>query len=66
MHDVVGGERRGDRHHDLALLGELDGVADQIHQHLAEARWITPDGARHFRRDIGEQLEMLFAGADRQ
>ena len=66
VHAVVGGERRGDRDHDLALIGELDGVADQIHQDLAEACGITTDGARHLGRHVGKQLEVFFARADRQ
>ena len=66
MHDVVSGERRRDRYDDFSLIGELDGVADQVHQDLAQPRWITPHGARHLGCHLSEKLEMFFARAHGQ
>ncbi len=39
----------GQAHDDLAVLGELDGVTDQVQQYLAQTRFITLDIAREFR-----------------
>ena len=51
--------RRDAATHDLALVGELDRVADQVDQHLAQPRGV----AAHQRRDLGtdrrRQLEAL-------
>ena len=62
-HVIVRDRHRRDGDHNFALLGELDRVADQIHEHLAESRRIAADRAWHDGRDLGEQLEMLFARA---
>ena len=44
---------------DLAALGELDGVADQVQQHLAQALGVADDAVGHVRRDAPRQLEPL-------
>ena len=46
--------RAVDATHDLAALGELDGVADEVDQHLAQAAGIA-DAARRARRARREQ-----------
>ena len=61
LHHVVSGERRRDRDHDFSLLGELDGVADQVHQDLTQPRRITTHRARHLGCHFGQQLEVSFA-----
>ena len=38
--------------HDLADLGELDRVAEQVDQHLAQARRVAAERGRHVRRDL--------------
>ena len=54
---------RGGAHgyHDFSLFGELDRVADQVHEHLAQAGRVAAHRARHVGRHFREQLEMLFA-----
>ena len=51
---------------DLAALGELDGVADQVDEHLAKPSRIAEDGRRHVRLDVTGQLEALLVRARRQ
>ena len=48
----------GDRgHHDFTLRRELDRVADEIRQDLAESRRIALEHVRHVRRDLGQELD---------
>ena len=54
------------RHVDLALLRELDGVPDQIHEYLAQARGIAAHHLRHVGRHVHRQLEVFLAGSDRE
>ena len=51
---------------DAAFLGEFDGVADQIGQHLAEAHFVNADDARHIMADHGDDLDALGMGAGPQ
>ena len=50
-------------HVDLALIGELHRVADQIDQHLAQTRHVAVNSTRHVRLDVVDQLDTLLAGA---
>ena len=54
----------GDLHaHDhLALLGELDGVADQVEQHLAQPAGVADQGVGHVRLHVVDQLQPLPVG----
>ncbi len=58
--------RRRHGNHDFPLLGELDRVADQVHEHLAQARRIPAHRARGFGCHVREQLEVLFARPHRE
>src|SRR3989454_5007418 len=61
---MVADHGRGDV--DLALLGELDGVADEVHQDLAHAGGIAPHDVRDIGRHVHRELEVLLAGPDRE
>jgi hypothetical protein len=61
---VVRQPRHAHRH--LAALGELDRVADQVHQHLAHAHRVRAHLARHLVLDEAGQLEALALGLRRQ
>ena len=47
---------------DLALLGELDRVADEVGEDLAQAAGVAPQRAGHVVPDEAEQLEALRLG----
>ena len=47
---------------DLARIGELDGIAQQIQQHLPQPRRIAHQVTGHARIDGAEQFEALFGG----
>ncbi|OPZ57101.1 MAG: hypothetical protein BWY87_01697 [Deltaproteobacteria bacterium ADurb.Bin510] len=47
----------------LASFGELDGVADQVHEHLADATGIAAQAGRQVLRMQDVQLEALLLGA---
>src|SRR5581483_5653893 len=53
-------------HHDLAVLGELDGVADQVDDDLLKAARIADQRVRHLRRNLARQVQSLGVGADSQ
>ncbi len=55
--------RDGDRDLDLAGLGELHGVVDEVGQDLAQAAAVHDDGRGHVVGDGVEQLEFLLGGA---
>ena len=57
VHETAIAARRGD--HDLALLRELDRVADQVHQHLADPSWVATEVIGESRIHLEEQLEAL-------
>ena len=44
---------------DLAALGELDGVVDEVRQDLAEAERVAQQMLGNLRRDVGEELQAL-------
>ena len=46
----------------FALCGELNRVADQVDQYLAQASCITDEVRRHLWRDVTEQLQALSMG----
>ena len=52
-------------HADLnaALVGELDGVAGQVHQHLAQAAVVALQVVGNARRQLGRQHEPTRLGA---
>ena len=54
----------GDFHaHDhLALFGELDGVADQVEQHLPQPAGVADQGVGHVRLHVANQLQPLLVG----
>src|SRR6185437_1150998 len=45
------------RDHDLALFREFDGIADQVHQDLTQAAWISSESRRHTRLHETGQLK---------
>jgi hypothetical protein len=49
-------------HQDVPALGELDGVAYQVGDHLADAPGVAGDAGRHVGGDVGDQLEPLLVG----
>ncbi len=52
-----------DRQVDHAVIGELDGVADQIDEHLPQPPRIAAQQHRHVRIELPGQFEPLFRGA---
>ena len=53
-------------HHDLAARGELEGIAHQVDQHLAQAQRIAGQAHRHVRVGPGHQLQAFFRRAPRK
>ena len=49
--------------HDLPVGSELNGVVDEVQQHLAQAGHIAQHPLRHIGVDVGKQLQPFFAGA---
>jgi hypothetical protein len=52
--------------HDLAGLGELERVAEEVEQYLPQASRVAAKEARDLRRDEGGHLESLGGGACRE
>src|SRR5262249_44416134 len=50
------------RHQHVSLLRELDGVANEVHQHLTQAQRIAHDRVGYARIDVDQQLEALLLG----
>src|ERR1700722_8172518 len=50
----------------LSFLRELNGIANQIEDDLAQSGWITLDSFRYFRRKIAKQLQSFFFGSECQ
>ena len=52
---------RGRLHDDqyFAALGELDGIAHQVGQHLRQPAWIADEQVGHVGADVAGQLEIL-------
>src|SRR5262249_41113032 len=57
------GERGGDD--DLTVRRELDGVADEGHQHLAHAALVAVHDRRELRVDVADQLDRGAGGGER-
>ncbi|EZP46142.1 hypothetical protein BW39_05793 [Delftia sp. RIT313] len=57
-------QMQGDHH--LAMLGELDGVADQVGQHLAQAHWVAAQTGRQVRVQRIDHFQPLFLCAQRR
>jgi hypothetical protein len=55
---------RQDLHHDLAAHRELDGIADQVDQDLAQTRGVAQQGVRHIVGDMAGELEPFLAGPE--
>ena len=53
-------------HDDLAALGELDGVADQVDQDLPQPAGVADQRVGHVRRDPAGQLQALVVRPQRQ
>ena len=51
---------------DVAALGELERVADQVGQDLLHPRRIADDAGRHLRVDVANELEPLLVRAQRE
>ncbi len=47
---------------DFALVRELDRVADEVHEHLAQTIRVSNQPARHVRLNPARHLEVLFVG----
>ena len=63
QHGVMVGLRLGfDGQHDFAALGELDGVADEIHDDLAQPAGVAHQGVGTSGRDVTGQLQSLRVG----
>ncbi len=60
---AAGGRRLGGHPHlDLAVLGELQGVADQVREHLAETVGVPTEARRNVGADDGREIEAPVAG----
>ena len=53
-------------HNHFAPLGELDRIADQVEQDLAEPAGVTDQGVGHVLRHVADQLQSLFVSAHGQ
>ncbi len=62
-HRVGVGLDQADFHHDLAALGELERVRDQVDQQLLQSRRIAPQRARHIGFDREQHFQPFFARA---
>ena len=51
--------------HDLALVGKLDGIPEQIDENLAQASGVASQRVRHGRIDIHDQFEALLVSPQR-
>ena len=49
-------------HDHLALVGELDGVAHQVEQHLSQPAGVADQGVGHVRLHVADQLQPLLVG----
>ena len=50
--------------HHLAAIGELDGISQQVHDHLPQASGVADHIDRHIRVDIADKLETLAPARD--
>ena len=58
--------RRDARRTTSPRVGELDGVADEVEDHLPQAAGVADERRRHVRRDAAGQLEALLVRARRE
>ncbi len=58
--------RDAHRDADLAALGELDGVADEVEDDLSEPARVADDGVGDVGRDVADQLEVFLVRAQGQ
>ena len=63
---AVGSHAGLDPDDDLALLGELDGVADEVEQDLPQPAGVADQGVGHVRLDLADQLQPFPVGAEGQ
>ena len=56
---AAAGRRGVHEHHDLAALGELDRVREQVQEHLPQARLVADDPGRRVVVDEAAELELL-------
>src|SRR5690606_30275997 len=63
--DVVAADA-GEGDGDASFFSELDGISDQVGQHLADPRLIAVDDHRHAGIDPGLELEAGGAGLGRE
>ena len=58
---LVGGleKRGGDLHHHFPALGELDGVADEVQDDLAQTTGVSHHGVRDVGMHVTDELESL-------
>jgi hypothetical protein len=64
QHAPLDGKCGGDSDENLAALGELDGIANQIKEHLAEAAGIADKGIGNIGGCVKGKLESLLLRAD--
>ena len=51
-----------DTHDNLAAIRELDRVAHEVDQHLAEPVWVADERVGNRRLDVDHQLAQFFVG----
>ena len=51
-----------DGDNDFPMVGELDGIAHQVVEHLAQPQWVAPQMARHFRCNRIDDFNAFFLG----
>ena len=60
LHLLAGAFEQFDVEPDLAPLGELDGVVDEVGKNLAQPKRVAQQALRNAGRDVGQELEPLF------
>src|SRR5690606_904835 len=60
--DLAGAIKLADGENDLAGIGELDGVADEVEDHLTQAGRVAADAGRHVGVHVPEQFEGFATG----
>ena len=65
LEPAAGARQVAERDVDGAGLGELDRVADQVHQHLPQPRRVAEQGPRHLRADGRRHVDVAVGGAGR-
>src|SRR5581483_8777640 len=60
QHDAAGRRRvRGHSQHDLSTLRELDGVSEEVDEHLTDPQRIARHEPRYLAADEADELEVL-------